>query len=95
MNALVFPGWLYAVVKQAAVLVKTLSLSCCSFLQAAAQGQDGGESYFLLGKLYWDMGEEGRSDRSKAHTHLLKVGTAALLLKGQGSRVSFFFYSIV
>uniref|UniRef100_A0A8C5AJX7 SKI3 subunit of superkiller complex n=1 Tax=Gadus morhua TaxID=8049 RepID=A0A8C5AJX7_GADMO len=49
------------------------SLSCCSFLQAAAQGPDVGESYFLLGKLYWDMGEESRRDRSKAHTHLLKA----------------------
>lgn len=27
----------------------------------------------MLGQLYWDMGEETRKDRSKAHTHLLKV----------------------
>uniref|UniRef100_A0A8D3C255 SKI3 subunit of superkiller complex n=1 Tax=Scophthalmus maximus TaxID=52904 RepID=A0A8D3C255_SCOMX len=32
-----------------------------------------GEYYFLLGQLYWDMGEETRKDRSKAHTHLLKA----------------------
>lgn len=35
---------------------------------------DNGEYYFLLGKLYWDIGEDTRKDRSKAHTHLLKVG---------------------
>uniref|UniRef100_A0A673CNW8 Tetratricopeptide repeat domain 37 n=1 Tax=Sphaeramia orbicularis TaxID=375764 RepID=A0A673CNW8_9TELE len=34
---------------------------------------DCGEYYFLLGWLYWDMGEETRKDRSKAHTHLLKA----------------------
>ncbi|CAL8250745.1 unnamed protein product [Boreogadus saida] len=50
-----------------------LQLAEQSFLQAAAQGPDVGESYFLLGKLYWDMGEESRRDRSKAHTHLLKA----------------------
>lgn len=44
-----------------------------SFLEAAAQRPDCGEYYFLLGKLYWDMGEETRCDRSKAHTHLLKA----------------------
>lgn len=27
----------------------------------------------MLGKLYWDIGGETRKDRSKAHTHLLKV----------------------
>uniref|UniRef100_A0A667YAC5 SKI3 subunit of superkiller complex n=1 Tax=Myripristis murdjan TaxID=586833 RepID=A0A667YAC5_9TELE len=32
-----------------------------------------GEYFFLLGRLYWDMGEETRRDRSKAHTHLLKA----------------------
>uniref|UniRef100_A0A8C7CBI1 SKI3 subunit of superkiller complex n=1 Tax=Oncorhynchus kisutch TaxID=8019 RepID=A0A8C7CBI1_ONCKI len=32
-----------------------------------------GEYYFVLGRLYWDMGEESRRDRSKAHTHLLKA----------------------
>uniref|UniRef100_A0A671Y0A7 SKI3 subunit of superkiller complex n=1 Tax=Sparus aurata TaxID=8175 RepID=A0A671Y0A7_SPAAU len=40
---------------------------------AASQSPDCGEYYFLLGKLYWDMGEETRKDRSKAHTHLLKA----------------------
>ncbi|KAJ3604243.1 hypothetical protein NHX12_028984 [Muraenolepis orangiensis] len=50
-----------------------LQLAEQSFLQAAAQSPDGGENYFLLGKLYWDMGEETRRDRSKAHTHLLKA----------------------
>uniref|UniRef100_A0A669CVB8 SKI3 subunit of superkiller complex n=1 Tax=Oreochromis niloticus TaxID=8128 RepID=A0A669CVB8_ORENI len=34
---------------------------------------DCGEYFFLLGQLYWDMGEETRKDRSKAHTHLLKA----------------------
>uniref|UniRef100_A0AAQ5XKD2 Tetratricopeptide repeat domain 37 n=1 Tax=Amphiprion ocellaris TaxID=80972 RepID=A0AAQ5XKD2_AMPOC len=37
------------------------------------QRPDCGEFYFLLGQLYWDMGEETRKDRSKAHTHLLKA----------------------
>lgn len=46
-----------------------------SFLKAASQSPDCGEYYFLLGKLYWDMGEETRKDRSKAHTLLLKVST--------------------
>lgn len=40
---------------------------------AASQSPDCGEYFFLLGQLYWDMGEETRKDRSKAHTHLLKV----------------------
>lgn len=44
-----------------------------SFLKAAAQSPLCGEYYFLLGQLYWDMGEETRKDRSKAHTHLLKA----------------------
>ncbi|XP_071783567.2 superkiller complex protein 3 [Centroberyx gerrardi] len=44
-----------------------------SFLEAAGQSPDSGEYYFLLGQLYWDMGEETRRDRSKAHTHLLKA----------------------
>ncbi|XP_036955110.1 tetratricopeptide repeat protein 37 isoform X3 [Acanthopagrus latus] len=44
-----------------------------SFLKAASQSPDCGEYYFLLGKLYWDKGEETRKDRSKAHTHLLKA----------------------
>uniref|UniRef100_A0A4W4FXR7 Tetratricopeptide repeat domain 37 n=1 Tax=Electrophorus electricus TaxID=8005 RepID=A0A4W4FXR7_ELEEL len=30
--------------------------------------------YFLLGCVYWNMGEESRRDRNKAHTHLLKAG---------------------
>uniref|UniRef100_A0A8D3CY95 SKI3 subunit of superkiller complex n=1 Tax=Scophthalmus maximus TaxID=52904 RepID=A0A8D3CY95_SCOMX len=42
-------------------------------LKAAAQSPLCGEYYFLLGQLYWDMGEETRKDRSKAHTHLLKA----------------------
>uniref|UniRef100_A0A673CNW3 Tetratricopeptide repeat domain 37 n=1 Tax=Sphaeramia orbicularis TaxID=375764 RepID=A0A673CNW3_9TELE len=46
---------------------------CDSFLKAAGQSPDCGEYYFLLGWLYWDMGEETRKDRSKAHTHLLKA----------------------
>uniref|UniRef100_A0A3B4ZEE7 Arylsulfatase family member K n=1 Tax=Stegastes partitus TaxID=144197 RepID=A0A3B4ZEE7_9TELE len=50
-----------------------LVLLLCSFLKAASQGPDCGEYYFLLGQLYWDMGEETRKDRSKAHTHLLKA----------------------
>uniref|UniRef100_A0A4W5KBM0 SKI3 subunit of superkiller complex n=1 Tax=Hucho hucho TaxID=62062 RepID=A0A4W5KBM0_9TELE len=49
------------------------SCPCCSLLQAAAQSPACGEYYFLLGWLYWDMGEESRRDRSKAHTHLLKA----------------------
>uniref|UniRef100_A0A669DY42 SKI3 subunit of superkiller complex n=1 Tax=Oreochromis niloticus TaxID=8128 RepID=A0A669DY42_ORENI len=44
-----------------------------SFLKAASQSPDCGEYFFLLGQLYWDMGEETRKDRSKAHTHLLKA----------------------
>ncbi|XP_028270301.1 tetratricopeptide repeat protein 37 [Parambassis ranga] len=44
-----------------------------SFLKAASQSPDCGEYYFLLGQLYWDMGEETRKDRSKAHTYLLKA----------------------
>ncbi|XP_041855524.1 tetratricopeptide repeat protein 37 [Melanotaenia boesemani] len=44
-----------------------------SFLKAASQNPDSGEYFFLLGQLYWDMGEETRKDRSKAHTHFLKA----------------------
>uniref|UniRef100_UPI0037E80CDA superkiller complex protein 3 n=1 Tax=Semicossyphus pulcher TaxID=241346 RepID=UPI0037E80CDA len=44
-----------------------------SFLKAASQSSDYGEYYFLLGKLYWDMGEETRRDRTKAQTHFLKA----------------------
>ncbi|XP_047446786.1 tetratricopeptide repeat protein 37 [Mugil cephalus] len=44
-----------------------------SFLKASSQSPDCAEYYFLLGQLYWDMGEETRKDRSKAHTHFLKA----------------------
>lgn len=44
-----------------------------SFLKATSQSPDCGEYYFLLGQLYWDMGEETRKDRSKTHTHLLRA----------------------
>ncbi|XP_058492628.1 superkiller complex protein 3 [Solea solea] len=43
------------------------------FLKAAAESPNCPEYYFLLGQLYWDMGEESRKDRSKAQTHLLKA----------------------
>lgn len=52
----------------------------CSFQKAASQSPDCGEYYFLLGQLYWDMGEETRNDRNKAHTHLLKA--SAVIIKG-------------
>lgn len=56
-----------------------------SFLQATKQTPDSGEYFFFLGKLYWDMGSETRKDRSKTHTHLLKVGMITLdgELKGE------------
>ncbi|XP_074526833.1 superkiller complex protein 3 [Halichoeres trimaculatus] len=44
-----------------------------SFLKAVSQSPDCGEYFFLLGKLYWDMGEETRKDRTKAQTHFLKA----------------------
>lgn len=44
-----------------------------SFQKAISQSPECGEYYFLLGKLYWDMGEATRNDRSKVHTNLLKV----------------------
>lgn len=44
-----------------------------SFIKAIEQSPDCGEHYFLLGRLYWQMGEETRKDRSKAHMHLLKA----------------------
>ncbi|XP_075895011.1 tetratricopeptide repeat protein 37 [Nelusetta ayraudi] len=44
-----------------------------SFLKATSYSPDTGEYYFLLGKLYWDIGGETRKDRSKAHTQLLKA----------------------
>ncbi|XP_034025931.1 tetratricopeptide repeat protein 37 isoform X2 [Thalassophryne amazonica] len=49
------------------------SLAEQSFLKAVSQSPDCGEYYFLLGQLYWNMGEESRKDRRKAHTHLLKA----------------------
>ncbi|XP_068167730.1 superkiller complex protein 3 [Antennarius striatus] len=51
-----------------------------SFLKAITQNPDCGEYYFLLGKLYWDMGEETRKDRSKAHSHFLKAAKSDLHL---------------
>lgn len=42
-----------------------------SFLEALSRSPDSGELFFLLGSLYWNMGEEIRRDRSK--THLLKA----------------------
>ncbi|KAJ8006135.1 hypothetical protein DPEC_G00125100 [Dallia pectoralis] len=44
-----------------------------SLLAAVAQSPDRGEYYFLLGRLYWGLGEESRKDRSKTHNHLLKA----------------------
>ncbi|KAJ8380559.1 hypothetical protein SKAU_G00013370 [Synaphobranchus kaupii] len=44
-----------------------------SFLEALEHRPCSGECLFLLGRLYWDMGEETRRDKSKAHTHLLKA----------------------
>ncbi|XP_051923327.1 tetratricopeptide repeat protein 37 [Hippocampus zosterae] len=44
-----------------------------SFLKASAQSPDCAEYFFLLGQLYWNMGEETRKDRSKAHSHFLKA----------------------
>ncbi|KAJ8262999.1 hypothetical protein COCON_G00154560 [Conger conger] len=44
-----------------------------SFLKALEQGPGSGECLFLLGRLYWDMGEETRRDKAKAHAHLLKA----------------------
>uniref|UniRef100_A0A3B3SLZ1 SKI3 subunit of superkiller complex n=1 Tax=Paramormyrops kingsleyae TaxID=1676925 RepID=A0A3B3SLZ1_9TELE len=44
-----------------------------SFLKAVEQCPNSGEYYFLLGKLYWHMGEETRRDKRKAHEHLLKA----------------------
>uniref|UniRef100_A0A8B9JVD1 Tetratricopeptide repeat domain 37 n=1 Tax=Astyanax mexicanus TaxID=7994 RepID=A0A8B9JVD1_ASTMX len=43
------------------------------FFIQRSRNPDSGELYFLLGQLYWNMGEETRKDRSKAHTHLLKA----------------------
>ncbi|XP_063051126.1 superkiller complex protein 3 [Engraulis encrasicolus] len=44
-----------------------------SFQKALVVSPDSGELYFLLGHLYWLMGDETRHDRNKAHTHLLKA----------------------
>ncbi|XP_077378544.1 tetratricopeptide repeat protein 37 [Festucalex cinctus] len=44
-----------------------------SFLKAVAQSPDCGEYFFMLGRLYWTMGEETRKDRSKAHSNFLKA----------------------
>uniref|UniRef100_A0A671KUC6 Tetratricopeptide repeat protein 37-like n=1 Tax=Sinocyclocheilus anshuiensis TaxID=1608454 RepID=A0A671KUC6_9TELE len=44
-----------------------------SFLEALSGSPDNGELFFLMGCLFWNMGEEIRRDRSKAHTHLLKA----------------------
>uniref|UniRef100_A0A673MLJ3 Tetratricopeptide repeat protein 37-like n=1 Tax=Sinocyclocheilus rhinocerous TaxID=307959 RepID=A0A673MLJ3_9TELE len=44
-----------------------------SFLEALSGSPDNGELFFLMGRLFWNMGEEMRRDRSKAHTHLLKA----------------------
>uniref|UniRef100_A0A673MNC0 Tetratricopeptide repeat protein 37-like n=1 Tax=Sinocyclocheilus rhinocerous TaxID=307959 RepID=A0A673MNC0_9TELE len=41
--------------------------------QALSGSPDNGELFFLMGRLFWNMGEEMRRDRSKAHTHLLKA----------------------
>ncbi|XP_027001415.1 tetratricopeptide repeat protein 37 [Tachysurus fulvidraco] len=43
------------------------------FTEAVSQRPDCGELYFLLGQLYWNMGEDTRRDKSKVHTHLLKA----------------------
>lgn len=46
---------------------------CCSLTEAVSQRPDSGELYFLLGQLYWNMGDDTRRDRAKVHTHMLKV----------------------
>lgn len=55
------------------LLKKQLGLAEINFLKAADQKPNCGEYYFFLGQLYWNMGEETRNDRSKAHTQLLKA----------------------
>uniref|UniRef100_A0A7N8YD15 SKI3 subunit of superkiller complex n=1 Tax=Mastacembelus armatus TaxID=205130 RepID=A0A7N8YD15_9TELE len=45
--------------------ITLLALPLGSFLKAASQSPDCGEYHFLLGRLYWDMGEETRKDRIK------------------------------
>ncbi|XP_077571845.1 tetratricopeptide repeat protein 37 isoform X2 [Stigmatopora nigra] len=44
-----------------------------SFLKAAAQSPNCAEYFFLLGTLYWTMGEETRKDKNKAQSHFLKA----------------------
>ncbi|XP_064152615.1 tetratricopeptide repeat protein 37 [Anguilla rostrata] len=44
-----------------------------SFLKALELKPSSGECLFLLGRLYWDMGEETRRDKGKAHIHLMKA----------------------
>ncbi|KTF78819.1 hypothetical protein cypCar_00026243 [Cyprinus carpio] len=51
-----------------------------SFLEALSGSPDNGELFFLLGRLYWNLGEEMRRDRSKAHTHLLKADLMLFIL---------------
>lgn len=58
----------------------TVYLLSCSFTDAVTQRPDSGELYFLLGQLYWNMGDDARRDRSKVHTHLLKVTFLVLFL---------------
>lgn len=50
-----------------------LELAEKSFLKAADQNSNCGEYHLFLGQLYWNMGEETRKDRSKAHSQLLKA----------------------
>lgn len=54
-------------------LKKQLALAEKSFLKAVDQNPNCAEYHFFLGLLYWNMGEETRKDRSKAHTQLLKA----------------------
>lgn len=58
-------------------------LLSCSFTEAVSQRPDSGELYFLLGQLYWNMGEETRRDKSKVHTHLLKVISLVLCFESK------------
>ncbi|MFT7813636.1 tetratricopeptide repeat protein 37 isoform X1 [Arapaima gigas] len=44
-----------------------------SFLKAVELCPSCWEYFFLLGRLYWHMGEESQRDKSKAQTHLLKA----------------------
>ncbi|KAI1900403.1 hypothetical protein AGOR_G00049590 [Albula goreensis] len=50
-----------------------LQLAEQSFLESLQHRPNSAECLFLLGQLYWDMGEETRRDKAKAHTHLLKA----------------------